>query len=1151
MPSYTSLLGQLYRLTSTPGDAELLRRWVERRDEDAFTALVARHGRMVHGVCRRVLGNRHDAEDAFQAVFLILARKSAAIRHPEALPGWLHGVAVRLAYKARKAASRRRFGGADASAAEPHDPHPDPLDELSARELLGLIDREIARLPEVYRLPLVLCDLEDRTQSEAAALLGWTLGSLRGRLLRGRERLRTRLARRGIAPAVLATAFLQGTADAAALTAGVSRLAVRFATSPASADVSPAIATLVQEGIRGMALGKLKIASAVLLAASTLVAGAGLLAWHNPTAEPPTEESAESKSPATPPNAKPQVRLDQAGDPLPDGALSRLGTTRFRDGGSIWSLAFGPDDKVLVSWSGNGIYFWDTDTGKKIQRFAEQSQAQSMAVSPDGKLLAMRRHSFDAEDKTIDLRDFATGRLVRRFGDMETPSQLLFSPDGKVLAASDWNRQLDIELWNTADGHRLHTLKGHTDHVRCIGFSPDGKTLASGGDDKTIRFWDVAAGKELRQLKHHQGIGKILYSPTGKLLASIDKVEFVDKRDGSSTWYDDTRIRIWDTAAGKELRTFAAPKHEVLDPMYGIRALGFAPDGKTLLAGSYDGTIRIWDPATGKEMRRFPGFAGTPGPFAGFLGIPGPFIFTRDGKGLGVVEGGCTIRLFDLATGKDRVPSLGHHGRVSSISVSPDSQTIATIGHDDTLRFWNPATGRELRRRRLPPFGYFPFPRFQQDGRTYLSVGADRVFRCNDLASGKETAVLRGHKAFFPFALSPDGMILASTNADKEVRLLDPATGTVRHTLTKVKQYVTGMSFSGDSQTLVVWDDDRNVTVWDAATGKKRRQFLVPTVIGRDSSIARVLGDAYTAALSPDGKLIAFGLQALDGPHPKQGFLPVLDTTTGKEVCRFPTGKGRGEREITFSADSKSLAWPVRNTHAIVLGEIASGRERHRFRGDNDPIRSLAFSADDKMLISGSDGTSALVWDLTGRLTMGNKFGDALSAQELDTNWKALAGDDAAAGFRAVQALAADPVHSVPYLRTHLHPLARLDEKRLQQWIADLDSNQFAVREKAVSELEKAGAAALHALRKTLEERPTLEIRRRLEQLIEKQEREQWSPSAENLRSRRALEVLERVGTAEAKDALTSLANGAPGAWQTLYTKAALERLAQRPTGKP
>lgn len=198
------------------------------------------------------------------------------------------------------------------------------------------------------------------------------------------------------------------------------------------------------------------------------------------------------------------------------------------------------------------------------------------------------------------------------------------------------------------------------------------------------------------------------------------------------------------------------------------------------------------------------------------------------------------------------------------------------------------------------------------------------------------------------------------------------------------------------------------------------------------------------------------------------------------------------------------------------------------------------------MLISGSDDTTALVWDLTGRLTMGEKVGAALSAEELATHCKTLAGDDAAAAFRAIQVLAADPARSVPYLRSRLNPVAQADEKCLQQWIADLDSDQLAVRGKATSELKQAGAAALHAMRKALVDKPTLETRRRLEQLIEKQEREEWSPSAEGLRTRRASEVLERAGTAEAKDVLTRLASGAPGAWQTLDAKAALQRLAAR-----
>lgn len=252
---------------------------------------------------------------------------------------------------------------------------------------------------------------------------------------------------------------------------------------------------------------------------------------------------------------------------------------------------------------------------------------------------------------------------------------------------------------------------------------------------------------------------------------------------------------------------------------------------------------------------------------------------------------------------------------------------------------------------------------------------------------------------------------------------------------------------------------------------------------------------------------------------------------------------------MAFSPDGKSLAWGGPLSTTVYLGEIASGRVRQRFEGHKGQINSLVFSADGKMLLSGSVDTTALVWDLTGRLTLGKKYGTALSADDLETHWKVLAAEAAEAAFRSTQVLAADPVRSIPYLRTRLHPVAPADEKRLQQWIADLDSDPFAVREKATAELEKLGPAALHAMRKALDGKPNLETRRRLEPLIEKLEREEWPTSGERLRICRALEVLERAGTPEASEVLTALANGAPGARQTLEAKAALQRLAQRPAG--
>jgi len=178
-------------------DGQLLRLYLERRDGAAFSALVRRYGTMVWGVCRRLLGH-HDAEDAFQAAFLVLARKAASVRPPEGLAGWLHGVALRAALQGRRIAARRQnrevpLGDADVSAPPP----------AAENELLPLLDAELARLPEKYRLPVVLCELQGRTRRDAARELGWPEGTVAGRLARGKARLARALTRHAAAPASL------------------------------------------------------------------------------------------------------------------------------------------------------------------------------------------------------------------------------------------------------------------------------------------------------------------------------------------------------------------------------------------------------------------------------------------------------------------------------------------------------------------------------------------------------------------------------------------------------------------------------------------------------------------------------------------------------------------------------------------------------------------------------------------------------------------------------------------------------------------------------------------------------------------------------------------------------------------------------------
>jgi RNA polymerase sigma factor (sigma-70 family) len=247
-------LRHLVRPDPTPeSDAALLTRFARHRDEAAFAELVSRHGPMVLRLGLRLLADSHAAEDAFQATFLVLARRAGSIRRRQSVAAWLYGVAYRVALKVR-ATRKRRHEEDPGVAPDPADPHPDPLAHLSARELLLALEEEVQRLPEVYRLPVVLVCLEGLSQEEAAQRLGWTAGSVKGRLERGRKQLHRQLARRGLA----LTAAL-GAAEAArgAAVAAVSATTVEAATMFAAGKDLPA--GLVSAHVVAVAKGALRV----------------------------------------------------------------------------------------------------------------------------------------------------------------------------------------------------------------------------------------------------------------------------------------------------------------------------------------------------------------------------------------------------------------------------------------------------------------------------------------------------------------------------------------------------------------------------------------------------------------------------------------------------------------------------------------------------------------------------------------------------------------------------------------------------------------------------------------------------------------------------------------------------------------------------
>jgi hypothetical protein len=464
---------------------------------------------------------------------------------------------------------------------------------LTTREALGIIEEEVQRLPKSYRLPVVLCCLHGLSQEEASRQLGWTPGSVKGRLERGRQRLHRRLAGRGLGlGTALALAELsRGTA--AGLTGTLAETTAKAALAFTARDFGGAgvasgkVMALAQAGLKPMALARAKL-GLLLLMATAVASGLAVSVLSKPDAEP--GQTAQKGPLPKSSSDKAQSRTDRYGDPLPEGAIGRLGTIRFRLGGWGESVLFTPDGKNLISRDGGGLHVWDVSTGRPLRQFSlpENQRVGAIVLSPDGQLLAA-----GGSDGSIYLLDFPTGKTVKHLvGPTEAASALAFSPEGKLLASGrdfDFPRRHGqddpIQLWDVATGKEVRRFIGHKDTVMSIAFSPDGKWLATGAQryDATLRLWDVDKGNEVFALKGHGGeVRSVAFSPDGETIAtgSMDKT-----------------IRLWNPTTGKEKRLLSGHKADVM-------AVAFSPDGKTLASGSFDRTLRLWDRATGKQLWR-------------------------------------------------------------------------------------------------------------------------------------------------------------------------------------------------------------------------------------------------------------------------------------------------------------------------------------------------------------------------------------------------------------------------------------------------------------------------------------------------------------------------------------------------------------------